>query len=208
MFFDLKGLDWAVGGRCFLEVLVLRHSVCHNVFMETICEQPKASTVFQLDSWSIPSLFLFVTRLLICLDLHRYAFTPLIDDSDDEEIEEFIASSNLGALTWKRYLNAVNILIIFVLIFFPSHFSVCAFYPQLMAWSWEHPKMRRMAQWGLRTQTQSVTQLHPHFKWAQKSYLELRKQWECVIIQQMAVFPLYTIFFFACPGWRFEVGGG
>ncbi|XP_068597332.1 transmembrane protein 87A [Brachionichthys hirsutus] len=27
----------------------------------------------------------------------RYAFTPLIDDSDDEEIEEFIASTNFGA---------------------------------------------------------------------------------------------------------------
>ncbi|GLD66594.1 transmembrane protein 87B isoform X1 [Lates japonicus] len=26
----------------------------------------------------------------------RYAFTPLIDDSDDEEIEEFIASANLA----------------------------------------------------------------------------------------------------------------
>lgn len=34
----------------------------------------------------------------------RYAFTPLIDDSDDEEIEEFIASSNIGMVTsWKNH---------------------------------------------------------------------------------------------------------
>lgn len=26
----------------------------------------------------------------------RYAFTPLIDDSDDEEIEEFMVSANIG----------------------------------------------------------------------------------------------------------------
>lgn len=39
-----SGLDWAVGGRCFLEVFVLPHSACHNVPMETVCQQPKAST--------------------------------------------------------------------------------------------------------------------------------------------------------------------
>lgn len=27
---------------------------------------------------------------------YRYAFTPLIDDSDDEEIEEFLVSANIG----------------------------------------------------------------------------------------------------------------
>lgn len=26
----------------------------------------------------------------------RYAFTPLIDDSDDEETEEFLVSANIG----------------------------------------------------------------------------------------------------------------
>lgn len=26
----------------------------------------------------------------------RYAFTPLIDDSDDEEVEEFLVSANIG----------------------------------------------------------------------------------------------------------------
>ncbi|XP_071337081.1 transmembrane protein 87A isoform X2 [Trachinotus anak] len=47
--------------------------------------------------------FLFSIILLVIMFLwrpsannQRYAFTPLIDDSDDEEIEEFIASSNLA----------------------------------------------------------------------------------------------------------------
>ncbi|XP_008281202.1 transmembrane protein 87A isoform X1 [Stegastes partitus] len=47
--------------------------------------------------------FLFSVILLVIMFLwrpsannQRYAFTPLIDDSDDEEIEEFIASANLG----------------------------------------------------------------------------------------------------------------
>lgn len=39
----VKGLDRAVGGRRFLEVLVLSRLVCHYVFMEAICKQPKAS---------------------------------------------------------------------------------------------------------------------------------------------------------------------
>ena len=28
----------------------------------------------------------------------RYAFTPLMDDSDDEEIEDFLVSANLGTV--------------------------------------------------------------------------------------------------------------
>ncbi|XP_026046079.1 transmembrane protein 87B isoform X2 [Maylandia zebra] len=47
--------------------------------------------------------FLFSVILLVIMFLwrpsannQRYAFTPLIDDSDDEEIEEFIASTNLA----------------------------------------------------------------------------------------------------------------
>uniref|UniRef100_A0A3Q1BZ06 Transmembrane protein 87B n=1 Tax=Amphiprion ocellaris TaxID=80972 RepID=A0A3Q1BZ06_AMPOC len=47
--------------------------------------------------------FLFSVILLVIMFLwrpsannQRYAFTPLIDDSDDEEIEEFIASPNLA----------------------------------------------------------------------------------------------------------------
>lgn len=32
----------------------------------------------------------------LCGVVCRYAFTPLIDDSDDEEIEEFLVSANLG----------------------------------------------------------------------------------------------------------------
>ncbi|KAM4600000.1 transmembrane protein 87A isoform 3-T3 [Fundulus diaphanus] len=47
--------------------------------------------------------FLFSFVLLVIMFLwrpsannQRYAFTPLIDDSDDEEIEEFIASSNIA----------------------------------------------------------------------------------------------------------------
>ncbi|XP_048863170.1 transmembrane protein 87A isoform X1 [Brienomyrus brachyistius] len=47
--------------------------------------------------------FLFSVILLVIMFLwrpsannQRYAFTPLIDDSDDEEVEEFLVSSNLG----------------------------------------------------------------------------------------------------------------
>ncbi|XP_061546628.1 transmembrane protein 87A [Phycodurus eques] len=47
--------------------------------------------------------FLFSLILLVIMFLwrpsannQRYAFTPLIDDSDDEEIEEFIASANIA----------------------------------------------------------------------------------------------------------------
>ncbi|XP_044229186.1 transmembrane protein 87A isoform X2 [Thunnus albacares] len=47
--------------------------------------------------------FLFSVILLVIMFLwrpsannQRYAFTPLMDDSDDEEIEEFIASSNIA----------------------------------------------------------------------------------------------------------------
>lgn len=38
-------------------------------------------------------------------NVHRYAFTPLIDDSDDEEIEEFVASTNFGTVTCKCYFH-------------------------------------------------------------------------------------------------------
>ncbi|KAF6723716.1 Transmembrane protein 87A [Oryzias melastigma] len=47
--------------------------------------------------------FLFSVILLVIMFLwrpsannQRYAFTPLMDDSDDEDIEEFVASANLG----------------------------------------------------------------------------------------------------------------
>ncbi|MBN3281297.1 TM87A protein, partial [Polyodon spathula] len=47
--------------------------------------------------------FLFSVILLVIMFLwrpsannQRYAFTPLIDDSDDEEVEEFLVSENLG----------------------------------------------------------------------------------------------------------------
>ncbi|XP_018593702.2 transmembrane protein 87A isoform X1 [Scleropages formosus] len=47
--------------------------------------------------------FLFSIILIVIMFLwrpsannQRYAFTPLIDDSDDEEIEEFLVSTNLG----------------------------------------------------------------------------------------------------------------
>lgn len=37
---------------------------------------------------------------------NRYAFTPLIDDSDDEEVEEFVASPNLGTVPLlERFFN-------------------------------------------------------------------------------------------------------
>lgn len=147
-FFYLKGLDWAVGGRCFLEVLVLRHSVCHNVFMEAICEQPKASTIFELDSWSIPPLFLFDTQLIICFDLHRYAFTPLIDDSDDEEIEEFIASANLGAVTsWERYFNPKHCKHSDHLCFDIFLFSLLCLYFFIRSWWHEAENIQKWDEW-------------------------------------------------------------
>lgn len=81
-----------MGGGCFLEVLVLCHSTCHYVFMETVCKQPKASGTYapHKNKWQQRLNYLYV------LNVHRYAFTPLMDDSDDEEIEEFIASTNFG----------------------------------------------------------------------------------------------------------------
>lgn len=50
---------------------------------------------------------------LFCAD--RYAFTPLIDDSDDEEIEEFIASSNIGTsfIIVALSENTVNMFLLF-----------------------------------------------------------------------------------------------
>lgn len=95
-----------MGGRCFLEILVFCHSACHNVFVETICKQPKASITqvvkfrqvqFKNENWTLVFFLLLVLYdQPLYLNIHRYAFTPLIDDSDDEEIEEFIASENLG----------------------------------------------------------------------------------------------------------------
>lgn len=49
----------------------------------------------------------FLLLLSPQFNLHRYAFTPLIDDSDDEEIEEFIASANLGMVT--LYISVILI---------------------------------------------------------------------------------------------------
>ncbi|KAI4903491.1 hypothetical protein NFI96_031300, partial [Prochilodus magdalenae] len=50
--------------------------------------------------------FLFSIILLVIMFLwrpsannQRYAFTPLIDDSDDEEIEEFLVSANISQLS-------------------------------------------------------------------------------------------------------------
>lgn len=43
------------------------------------------------------------SELILGFSLHchalRYAFTPLIDDSDDEDIEEFLVSANLGMMS-------------------------------------------------------------------------------------------------------------
>lgn len=99
--FCFKGLEGTVGGRCFLEVLVLCHSARHHVFMETICKQPKVSSCSsQLSTTTLNRI------IAVYLNPSRYAFTPLIDDSDDEEIEEFTAAANLGRVTSREpYLN-------------------------------------------------------------------------------------------------------
>ncbi|XP_063347328.1 transmembrane protein 87A isoform X2 [Pelmatolapia mariae] len=60
--------------------------------------------------------FLFSVILLVIMFLwrpsannQRYAFTPLIDDSDDEEIEEFIASTNLAdGIKFRATKNETN----------------------------------------------------------------------------------------------------
>ncbi|XP_051935571.1 transmembrane protein 87A isoform X1 [Hippocampus zosterae] len=59
--------------------------------------------------------FLFSLILLVIMFLwrpsannQRYAFTPLIDDSDDEEIEEFIASANIAGIKLRATKNETN----------------------------------------------------------------------------------------------------
>lgn len=106
-----QGLDWVVGGRCFLEILVLRHSASDNVFMETICKQPKASTTLS-QTWPKVNIFILLSVFYFSHNFiaSRYAFTPLIDDSDDEEIEEFIASSNIGTVNIMEELLLIRTL--------------------------------------------------------------------------------------------------
>ena len=43
--------------------------------------------------------------LSLCCSALRYAFTPLMDDSDDEEIEEFLVSANLGMIIIRGFLE-------------------------------------------------------------------------------------------------------
>lgn len=98
-----------MGGRCFLEVFVLCHFVRHHVFMETICHQPKASRIFWLFivlfcCCFFVNIYLIIRNHIFVLYSYRYAFTPLIDDSEDEEIEEFIATSNFGTVGHQRDL--------------------------------------------------------------------------------------------------------
>ncbi|KAM9809883.1 transmembrane protein 87A isoform 2-T2 [Syngnathus typhle] len=59
--------------------------------------------------------FLFSLILLVIMFLwrpsannQRYAFTPLIDDSDDEEIEEFVASANMAGMKLRTTKNETN----------------------------------------------------------------------------------------------------
>ncbi|XP_011482956.1 transmembrane protein 87B isoform X2 [Oryzias latipes] len=60
--------------------------------------------------------FLFSVILLVIMFLwrpsannQRYAFTPLMDDSDDEEIEEFVASANLAdGIKLRAAKNEIN----------------------------------------------------------------------------------------------------
>ncbi|XP_077438359.1 transmembrane protein 87B isoform X5 [Vanacampus margaritifer] len=59
--------------------------------------------------------FLFSLILLVIMFLwrpsannQRYAFTPLMDDSDDEEIEEFIASANIAGMKQRSTKNETN----------------------------------------------------------------------------------------------------
>lgn len=60
-----------------------------------------------------------VNLVLICtfiFNMHRYAFTPLIDDSDDEEIEEFTASANIGTVKTLEHIHIYWLLLIFFFI--------------------------------------------------------------------------------------------
>ncbi|XP_075874943.1 transmembrane protein 87A isoform X1 [Nelusetta ayraudi] len=59
--------------------------------------------------------FLFSVVLLVIMFLwrpsatnQRYAFTPLIDDSEDEEIEEFIATSNFAGMKFRTSKSDTN----------------------------------------------------------------------------------------------------
>lgn len=79
--------------------------------METIGKQPKASfepalLIIQATNtvdrvfFTLISCEIWLIELLI--SFQRYAFTPLMDDSDDEEIEEFLANSNFGMITLEE----------------------------------------------------------------------------------------------------------
>lgn len=59
----------------------------------------------------------------------RYAFTPLIDDSDDEEIEEFSASANLCTATAGGFFIVSIVQKVLAVIDVLKHFL------QLKAWS-------------------------------------------------------------------------
>lgn len=101
----VKGLDRAVGGRCFLEVLVLRHSLRHNVFMETICKQPKvSSSLGGLDSHFCFSLLRFIDHLMSAGMLSHLSLTTLM-------MRRLRSSSPLQTLVWLHYgsfLKTIN----------------------------------------------------------------------------------------------------
>lgn len=73
--------------------------------METVGKQPKASRPLGELKWrtwaELDASVIDLSIRRVC----RYAFTPLIDDSDDEEIEEFIASTNIGTTNALECLN-------------------------------------------------------------------------------------------------------
>lgn len=62
----------------------------------------------QTPSDSAPEIFIITN--FFCTS--RYAFTPLIDDSDDDEIE-FIASSNIGTVFNMKALKNCKYVVLF-----------------------------------------------------------------------------------------------
>lgn len=72
----VKGLDRAVGGRRFLEVLVLSCPVRHYVFMEAICKQPKASSLIR-QSHSPAFFFPFHVIFVINQSMSTGMLSPL-----------------------------------------------------------------------------------------------------------------------------------
>lgn len=52
-------------------------------------ERPEQCSEMNVNAQRYDSL---ISVCVVC----RYAFMPLIDDSDDEEIEEFLVSANIG----------------------------------------------------------------------------------------------------------------